>query len=163
MDEQHSRRAFMKGAAALPAAGAIGALGMREVVQAAEVATPVSPYTNYPWQWFVSSDGDEYHDVFNTMQEAVEYAKQCQYSIVAECQQQDFDLSISGNTIIEWLDDNNYDTRGDCEGIECTNEQAKDLENMVTAAIEAWVVKHKISITAWTFAGVRNKTNISIS
>jgi TAT (twin-arginine translocation) pathway signal sequence len=157
-----SRRAFIKTAAAVPAALAIGAPPLPDAAVAAPVtaAKVVSPYTDYPWQWWCSHDDDTYYEAFPTMEEAIEYAKKNEFSIVAECCQQDFYLSVEGCDIIELLDGHNEEIIGEGEGIQCTTEQEKDLGAMVTAAIEAWVLKHNIDITGWTFGGVRNKIKI---
>jgi hypothetical protein len=121
-----------------------------------------NPYTKYVWQWFVSHDGETYYEGFETKEEAVKYAQQCDYSLVAECVQQDFRLNIDGYRLLEELNESNYDLIGEGEGIECTNDQRLDLEKMVQQAIEAWIVKHNIDITAWSFDGVRNQTDVPL-
>jgi len=120
----------------------------------------LTPYGNYVWQWFVSNDGETYYEPFPTKEEAIEYAKQSEYSLIAECMQQDFDLGVPAYWIIEHINDSNMERIGEGEGIECTAAQERDLEAMVQKAIEAWVVKHNISITAWSFDGVRNETAV---
>lgn len=148
-----SRRAFIQAGAAIPAAAIAAAVNAPLITATVAAACP---YTDYAWQWFVSHDGDTYHDRFDTVEAAIEYARKCQYTVVAECKPQDFSLEVEGLEILELLDGNNEDMRGEGEGIECTQGQEDDLGKMVTAAIEAWVVKHNIAITAWTFGGVRN-------
>lgn len=160
------RRSLLKSAAALTATAALPAAPVNAaiVADAVEVAPVVplkaSPYANYVWEWFVSYDGETYYESFPTKEEAIKYAQQCEYSVVAECIQRDFRLDISGYWLLEHLNDNNMELIGEGEGIECTPEQEKDLEKMVQRAIEAWIVKHNINITAWSFDGVRNETDV---
>lgn len=157
------RRTLLKSAAAIPAAAMVPALS--SVASAIEPAAPVTPaqlrpYANYVWQWFVSHDGETYYEAFPTKEEAIQYAQQCEYSLIAECIQQDFDLSVDAYSILERIDDNNMELIGEGEGIQCSSAQASDLEKMIQKAIEAWVVKHNIDLTAWSFGGVRNETDV---
>jgi len=159
------RRSLLKSAAALSAAAAIPTVAVEAAapaIPAAIVPQPlnVKPYANYVWEWFVSHDGCTYYEGFATKEEALEYAQKCDYSLIAECMQQDFRLEVDGWRILEDLNETNYDLIGEGEGIECTNEQRLDLEAMVNRAIEAWVVKHGINITAWSFDGTRNETDV---
>ena len=162
-----SRRAFLQTAAAVPAAGvAAGLVGSVPVVEAAiPVAAPALPAFAYPFQWWVSSDGGEvYHTDCNTREEAMQVAKEYGGGLIAECQQQDFDLGLSGDTIIEALYGQNEEMMGeDSEFIECTHEQEKELGEMVTAAIVAWANKNNIKTTAWIFGVVRNKEEIIVA
>lgn len=160
------RRSLLKTAAGLAVAATLPATAP---ATAAEISAPsiagltpvkLNPYTDYVWEWFVSNDGEVYHESFATKEEAIEYAKACNYSIVAECVHQDFDLGISGDWIIEQINEANYDRVGEDEGITATRDQVLDLERMVKSAIEAWVVKNGIDITAWAFAGVRDETTV---
>jgi len=160
------RRSLLKSAAALAAAAALPT----PVSVAAEAAPPMSaavtpvklkPYADYVWEWFVSHDGEVYHEAFATKEEAIEYAKDNEYAIVAECIQRDFRLDVSGWRIIEEINENNHELMGeDQEGIEATHAQEIDLEVMVKSAVEAWVVKHQINITAWSFDGIQNETSV---
>ena len=158
------RRSLLKTAAALPAVALVPAAPVlpEAAIEAPTPIAPVSlrPYANYVWEWFVSNDGCTYYEGFATKEEAVQYAKQSDYCIVAECIQQDFDLNIDSYWLLDHLNDNNTELIGEGEGIECTKEQADDLEKMIQRAIEAWVVKHNISLTAWSFGGVRNETDV---
>lgn len=160
-----TRRAILGGAAAIPAAAAIaGTTGIATTIETTGAPTPLlTPYTDYPWRWWVSNDKETYYNDFDTLKEALEYAARSEYSYIAECQQQDFDLSVDGWRILEQLNDDNGELIGEGEGIECTSEQERDLGEMVTAAIEAWAVKHKIRITAWTFAETRNHTDVPLA
>lgn len=159
-----SRRDFLRVSTTAAAAAMLPAVAV-EAAPEAPIAGPVTPakltpYANYVWQWFVSNDGETYYEPFPTKEEAIEYAKQSDYCLIAECMQQDFDLGIPGYWIIEHINNNNMERIGEGEGIECTPAQERDLEVMVQKAIEAWVVKHNISITAWSFDGVRNETSV---
>jgi hypothetical protein len=160
------RRTLLKSAAAASAAAIVPAVAVEAAPVVAEVAAPIqapaklSPYGSYVWEWFVSNDGETYYEPFPTKEEAMEYARSSEYSLVAECIQQDFDLGISGYWLLDHINDQNYELIGEGEGVECTSEQERDLEAMVQRAIEAWVVKHNISLTAWSFAGVRNETAV---
>lgn len=159
------RRTLLKTVAVLPATALIPAIPA--VAETAQMATPIAPlsvrpYADYVWQWFVSHDGETYYESFPTKEEAVQYAQQCDYSLIAECMQQDFRLGVDGYRLIEELNESNYDLIGEGEGIECSNAQRVDLENMVQKAIEAWVVKHNINITAWSFDGTRNETDVPL-
>lgn len=162
------RRSLLKSAVAFTAAAALPAtLAASEVVTAtpaAVVAVPVKlkPYTDYVWEWFVSNDGEVFHESFATKEEAIEYAKECDYSIVAECKPQDFDLGISAGWVLEQINENNYDRTGEDEGVTATRDQELDLECMLKSAVEAWVVKHGIDIRAWAFAGMRDETHVDL-
>jgi hypothetical protein len=160
-----TRRDFLKVGVAATAAGLAPAVSAEVGVISEPIAAPppvptpvkLRPYADYVWEWFVSHDGDVYYEAFPTKEEAIEYAQRCDYSIIAECIQQDFRLDVDGWRIIENLNDSNMELIGDGEGIECTADQERDLERMVQQAIEAWVVKHNINITAWSFDGTKNK------
>lgn len=162
-----SRRDFLKvgtvavAASALPTTPPVAAFAEAAPVPAAIVPAKLSPYGNYVWEWFVSNDGETYYEPFPTKEEALEYARRSEYSLIAECQMQDFDLSIPAWVILERLDENNYERIGDGEGIQCTPAQDRDLEAMVQKAIEAWVVKHNINITAWSFGATKNQQAVS--
>ena len=155
-----SRRDFLKtaaAAAAVPVAVSIPVPAAQAVVP----AVVPKPYSNYVWEWFVSNDGEIYYESFETAEQAIEYAKQCDYSIVAEAKRQDFDISIDGWRILEQLNDDNYEQVGEGEGITCTKEQVNDLSRMLTQAFEAWVVKHGIDISAWSFGDIRNNQRVA--
>ncbi len=162
------RRSLLKSAAALTATAAIPSAAAQAVaVESAPVAplvTPakLSPYADYVWEWFVSHNGEVYHEGFPTKEEAVAYAQQCDYAIVAECKPQDFDLSIDGEWLLEHLDEQNYDRIGGGDGIAATQAQRAELGDMVTRAIEAWVVKNNIDIRAWSFGGHQNETRVDL-
>jgi hypothetical protein len=118
--------------------------------------TPIAPPECEP------DGGEVYHTDCNTREEAIEVAKQYGGGLIAECQQQDFDLGLTGDDIIECLYGQNEGAVGEGDFIECTREQCKDLGDMVTDAILAWAEKHKISLTAWTFEVVRNKETVVV-
>lgn len=158
------RRSLLKSAAALrPYSPTAAAVAATEPAALAPLVQPVkaSPYASYVWEWFVSHDGETYYEGFPTKEEAIKYAQQSEYSLVAECRQQDFRLDISGDWIVERLNEDNYELIGEGDGIDCTSAQQADLERMVGRAIEAWVVKHGINITAWSFEETKNQTEIA--
>lgn len=162
-ETEMDRRSLLKSAAALSATAAVAPVAtIADAAPAAEVITPanLTPYANYVWEWFVSHDGETYYEGFPTKEEALAYAKQEEYALVAECKQQDFCLELQGWRILEQLNDDNMEMMGEGEGIEATPAQERDLEDMVRRAIEAWVVKHGIRITAWSFADTQNETKV---
>lgn len=157
-----SRRTFLKTAAAIPAVSIIGGAPSHVAAAASPAADiPVAVATAYPFRWWVSSDGGEmFHTECETRDEAIREARGYGGSIIAECQQQDFDLGLTGDNVIEQLYSQNEEIIGDGDFIQCTKEQTKDLGDMVTAAILAWADKHNIHTTAWTFGDVRNREEI---
>lgn len=158
------RRSLLKSVAVLTAAASapgalVDALAPGPII-AAPIPLKVSPYANHIWQWFVSNDREVYYEAFETKEQAIEYARACDYSFVAECQQQDFRLEVDGERVLERLNEDNYEQIGEGEGVECTSAQTRDLSDMLTRALEAWVVKHSINITAWSFAETKNETEV---
>lgn len=159
-----NRRELLLGAAAaIPAATTLmGVSGVADGEIAAAATPALMPYTEHPFKWWVGIDGEIFTDDFDTREEAIEFARKNEYGHVAECCQQDFSLDIGGDEILEVLYGHNEEIMGeDSEFIACTPEQERDLGNMVTAAIEAWAVKHKIDITAWAFGEMRNRVDLS--
>jgi hypothetical protein len=155
-----SRRAFLATAAALPAATAVLSAPAVAALPL-EPATPVlTPYTEYPWRWMVSHDDYSFSEDFETLEKALEFARIEGAEVVAECKMQDFSLGMEGGDVLEALLGQNEDRIGEGEFLECTREQEKDLGAMVTAAIEAWAVKHRISLTAWSFEDIRNRQRV---
>jgi hypothetical protein len=160
------RRKLLKTTIAATAATALPIADTIAPIIAAPAASPImpinsKPYINYVFEWFVSYDGEVYYEGFATRDEAERYAKQCGYSLIAECKPQDFDIRIYGGDIIERLNEDNYELIGEDDGIICTSEQEGDLTKMLTRAFEAWVVKHNIDIRAWSFDTVRNQTAVA--
>ena len=152
-----SRRSFLKGAAAIPVVAAVGVGG------AIEAATPAvaAAVPAYPFQWWFSYDGGElFTENFDTKEAALAFLKHEGEGMIAECQQQDFDLRLDAYDILERLSEGNEELIGEGEFIEPNKEQMADLENSVNAAIDAWAIRNKISLTAWTFGEVRNQVII---
>jgi hypothetical protein len=157
-----NRRAFLAATAAAPIAAVAGTL---PVAAATTIEPPVarllpSPYKEHPWRWFVSQDKEIYHEDFDTLAEALECARTCDYSFVAEAQQQNYALDVDGDEILELLYGHNEEHVGEGEFLTPNRDQTSDLGKMVTAAIEAWAVKHQIDVTAWSFAETRNHTEV---
>lgn len=154
------RRAFFRFAAAAPVAIATAAITPPVGGSNAAAAPVATPYTDYKWQWGVTDDNETFHAMFDTFDEAYSFAQSAGYEFIAECLPQDFSLRIHGDDVVDWLNDNNEESIGEDGGIVCTDAQAQDLGAMVTAAIEAWAVKHQIDIRAWCFAATRNATKV---
>ena len=164
-----TRRTFLKvggAAAAIAAVAPLSTAAAEPTMISGEMAAtlaPPSPYTTYPWKWMISHDGETFFEEFASQAEAIEAAEGYgEGMVVAECQQQDFDLRLRGDYILKQLYLNNEDIIGEGEFFDtsCTPEQVKELGDMVTAAIEAWDIKHKINLTAWMFGASRNETTI---
>jgi hypothetical protein len=156
-----SRRTFIAGAATLPIAASMKPEATISAAPDGIAAAPLpSPYAEYPWRWMVSHDDYSFCEDFETLQEALEFARSEGAEVVAECVMQDFSLDFDGDDVLEALLGRNEELIGEGEFIDATKEQRDDLGNMVTAAIEAWAVKHRISLTAWTFGGMRNKQRV---
>jgi len=119
--------------------------------------------SKYQYQWRVSFDGGEvYGDPHNSKEDAVAEARERPHGgLIAECLQQDFDLSITGDSIIEALYGQNEDQMNDAgEFIDPSEEQTRDLGEMVSDAIAAWVEKHSIDTKAWMFADTKNDERV---
>jgi hypothetical protein len=158
-----TRRAFIKSAAILPAAAAAAPLMTAEAMPTTSTVPPVppTPYNDHPWQWWVGHDRERFSDCFNTREDALEAAEEEGYRVVAECKSQDYTLDIEGGDILEMIQGSNEDRLDeDGECIDCTDDQCRDLGDMVTRAVEEWVMKHNISIRAWAFGDVRNEMDI---
>jgi hypothetical protein len=152
------RRQFLKATAAAVAIPVAGLPATAPLAAAEAAALPTLP--PYPFQWWVSYDGEVYSEQCDTREEALRIAKECGHRFIAECQRQDYDLEIEGDAILEILYGQNEEAIGDSEFIECTREQERDLGKMVSDAVEAWARKHKIDTMAWSFGVVRNKTDL---
>jgi hypothetical protein len=154
-----SRRAFVKtaGAAATVAIPAVAAVEPTAMVDgvAGLAAAP-----KHPFKWWVSVDGETYHDQCETREEAVEIAKGYGKATIAECRQADFDLRITDDDIYSVLEAANEEAIGDGDFIEWTREQGEELEREVNAVISAWAARHNINRTAWLFGAVRNEEKI---
>lgn len=152
-----TRRAVLLGggAAAVAAVAAPYVLGAEAAV-AVEIA-PAAVAAAYPWEWWFSYDGYNYCENFKSKESALKYLKYTGEGMIGECQQQDFDLTIDACEILERLQESNEDTIGEGDFLDYTREQENDLGEMLTRTLEAWVRKHKIKTTAWTFGGVRNE------
>jgi hypothetical protein len=156
-----SRRAFIASAAAFPIAAAVPAGSSLSAVPNGLAAPPTpSPHTEYPWRWMVSHDDYSFGEDFDTLEKALEYARIEGAEVVAECQLQDFSLELDGDDVLEVLLGRNAELIREGEFIDPTKEQQDDLGKMVTTAIEAWAVKHRISLTAGALGGMRNRQRV---
>lgn len=152
---QASRRTFLKGAAAVPVAASIGIAGAAEM---ASPAVAVAASAAYPFRWWFSYDGGElFSEEFSSKEHAVAFLEREGCGMIAECQQQDFDLRMDADYILEHLAEANEELIGEGDFIDPNKEQIADLEKSVNDAIAAWAARHKIGTTAWTFGEVRNK------
>lgn len=153
-----TRRAFLKTAAALPVAGAAASVATVAPVPIIEAPWTPALLPAYPFRWYFSYEGEIYHDEFDTKEEALRALAGYGRGLIAECQRQDYDLSLDGNTVLEALEGQNEEAIGEGEFLDSvTNEQVRDLGTMVSDAIDAWVRKHKIDTSAWSFGAVRNQ------
>jgi secreted PhoX family phosphatase len=149
------RRAFLKGCAAVPLTAAIGVDATIAAAPSAAAAGYAAMLPAHPWRWWFRYSGWGYDEVFikqfDTKEAAMEYLSRKGDGVIAECQRQDFDLTLDGESVFEML-------MGQNEGIiDASEEDVKDLGVMVSDAIEAWVRKHKIDVSACIFGGVRNE------
>lgn len=153
-----NRRLFLQ---AVPSAAAVVAIpsAVAGVVAVEGIAAPLQAgAAEYPFRWWVSFDGGEmFSEDFDTKEEAIAAAQgRTGGGMIAECQQQDFDLRVDGGQLYELLSENNSELIGDGDFIDATDEQIDELEASVNAVIKAWTEKHNLNRTAWQFATTRN-------
>jgi hypothetical protein len=119
--------------------------------------------TKHQYHWRVShTGGEDFGPPQASKEAAIAEAKAIGGALIAECLQQDFNLSLSGDDIFEVLAGKNEDRQNeDSEFIDATTAEIDDLGAMVTATIHAWVEKHQIDVTAWVFADTRNEEMIA--
>ena len=151
-----SRRAALKFAAALQVAAGAPVVASSATTETAPAVAALKAQS-HPWRWWVGHDEEVYHTDFDTREEAVAYAQQCDYAYIAECQQQDFSLDIDADEILDGLANAQYDLIGEGEFIETTTEQRKDLGERLTRVMYEWAYENNISLTAWSFGAVRNR------
>jgi hypothetical protein len=158
-----SRRDFMRAAAAASTAAALPATAAADqLLSISGVAGNLKPAAEYPFDWWVSCDGGEvYRERFATREAAVECARRYGGAAIAECRQQDFDLTIDDDELYELMQSRNEERIGDGDFVEWTREQGEELAREVNAVIAAWAERHKINRPAWTFAEVRNFEEIA--
>lgn len=157
-----SRRNFGMLAAAAPLAvaapPAIAAAPVAEAVAAAPVAAAK------PWEWWMSFDGGAvYTEQFASEADALAALASHGEGLIAECQRQDFDLSIYADDVIERWMDQNADAIGEGEFPDVSAEADRELSRLMTAVAYAWARKHKINLEAWTFGQVRNEMRATAS
>ncbi len=155
-----SRRFFLKAGSIAAAIGVLPAASSAAAPVAEQVATVAAKA--HPFRWWVSFDGGELFSAdFDTKEEAIAYAQSCHGGgLIAECQQQDFDLGVDGGMLYELLQDANSDLIGEGDFIDATSEQLGELEAAVNRVIHEWACKHKVNRTAWQFGEVRNREEI---
>jgi len=147
-----TRRKFLAGAAALPVVG----IGVGEIPAAADAMA--SPPPIHPFKWWFGFTDEVFNEECETREEALRLLAQYGEGLIAECQRQNYDLSLEGDTIIEALYGQNEERIGDGEFLEdATAAQVDDLGKMVSETIELWARKHKIDTFAWSFGVVRNR------
>ncbi|WP_245291607.1 hypothetical protein [Methylosinus sp. R-45379] len=105
--------------------------------------------------------GDSYSEEFETREQAAAVARGYGGATIAECQEQDFDLTIDFDDIHELLYCRNETQIGEGDFITCTREQGDELAREINATIDAWTERHRINRTAWTFGAVRNEEYIN--
>jgi hypothetical protein len=110
----------------------------------------------HPFHWWTatSENAEEVHNECDTREEAIAAARNDEHDWIVSARRQDFDLTIYGDVILENFADSNYELVGeDQEFLEkVTREQTDDLGAMLTATVQAWVVKHGIDVKAWPLA-----------
>ncbi len=156
-----SRRFFLKASSIAAAIGLMPTTSSAAAPVAGQVATVAAKA--HPFRWWVSGDGGELFSAeFDTKEEAIAHAQSCRGGgLIAECQQQDFDLRVSGDMLYELLQDANYDLIGEGDFIDATSEQLGELEDAVNRVIHEWAERHKLDLTAWQFGEVRNREEIA--
>lgn len=115
------------------------------------------------WYYSVDPEDNGWYPGGDSREEAINKAKEDypDYGFhVARCISQDFNLALDGYDILNELQGHNEDIDGEDNDFlwdSVTDEQKKDLGDMVTAAIYAWVDKHKINIEAHCFASIEDQ------
>jgi hypothetical protein len=169
-DTNLSRRSLLKAGAALPVAAALpaAAVVIAEPVWAeATVAAPVAAAAGSAWGWWAGADCGERFSLgpFATREEAVDEGRRYwggdTFDII-EAIQGEPNLRVSGNDLLEWLDERNedhWDKDGDCTVFtsDISKEARRELGNVVSAAIAAWVERHNVSVKSFMFADTRNE------
>jgi hypothetical protein len=148
-----SRRTLLASAAVAPVAAAMPAAATVEAAQ----AVPAAATATKPYQWWISLDGGElFSESFKDEAEALRALAEYGEGMIAECQRQDFDLSLHADDIWQMLYDQNQELIGDGEFTDITKEQGDELGKMLTGVMYAWARKHKLDLEAWVFGDVRN-------
>ena len=153
-----NRRTFFKAIGAVAAACGLPVKAATPVVATTVPDAVVAP--TYPWRWWVGYDEEIYREDFATREEAIAYAKRCDFAYVAECQQQDFSLEIEADDVLDRLADWQYDLIGEGDFIDTTKEQRADLSDRLTRVMYEWARDHNICLTAWSFGGLRNRERV---
>lgn len=115
------------------------------------------------WYYTPDRDGSPWYEAGNTREDAIRQGMNDypDYGFwIALCTKQNFLMSLMGHQVLEQLHGQNEDIDGEDNEFlwdSITNEQQDDLGAMVTAAIYAWVEKHKIDITARIFGSIEHK------
>lgn len=155
-----NRRLFLTSTVAI--AGAVvasPAISSRVIGSTNEVVLNPLVSRPYSFSWYLSTDGGEvYHDKFSSKEDAVKAAIEHGGGLVAECKRQDWDLHVSGESMLETLYGQNEELMGeDGDFIDPTPEQLKELGDMVSDTVKLWACKNNIDTGAWRFGEVRNK------
>ena len=107
--------------------------------------------------WWHSQNEERWHGPEDTREGAIQ-AGTTDYDgdpfFVCEAEQTDCDLSLPSWVITERLTEDNeelLDPDGDGLFAHLTNEQRRDLEASVAAAIKAWADRHNLSYLGWHF------------
>lgn len=107
--------------------------------------------------WWYSQDEDRWNGPCSDREEAIDLGRD-EYNgeafMVMEAETGDYDMRLSGDDLLERLNERNED-RSDPDGdpafYRVDPKVEKDLGDMVTAAIARWVRKHRIDTRAWCF------------
>jgi len=117
------------------------------------------------YKWYYSSNEEEYQGEYDTREDAIDagrdaYGERGFY--IVEALRDDFDLSFDGESIIEIIDEANYE-RIDPDGdgrvfSRLTAEQIRGLGAYLNAAIQNWMRDFKVELEpCWAFKHQRNK------
>lgn len=115
------------------------------------------------WYWWVGRDEEVYTDQCDSREEALEVVNS-DYDTAYICEAIKRQLKLAdifdAGRFLEDSNENVYDDyigeNGDTL-FEATNEQQKDLQEMVCAAMDAWQKKHSLRFVPFMFSETRNE------
>ena len=125
------------------------------------------------WKWYSGNNNESYScGPFDTREEAIEEARGMYGDDVgvhvAEAYKEPLKLSsyISDRiveTILEHADEcvaDHGDEYGEYITFDISDDHAKDLQNALSRAVDAWQAKHDLKFTTWCFTDTRNEEYI---
>jgi hypothetical protein len=116
------------------------------------------------WSWWVGDSDERFHTECKTRDEAVELARSEGGGYIVEARKPEppkLSYYFDHYDFIEMAEDRAYEDHGDPDGDagvfdKVTDEQSKDLEVMVRAAMDAWQEKHGLTFVSYNFQDMRN-------